>query len=190
MPARKLDRDRVWTREEVLALPDDGNRYELVDGMLLVSPSPKNRHQRVVRALFRLVDPYVERHAIGETLFAPADLDLRSSQFVQPDLFVLPLDAGRSRGGVAAAGIPMLVAEVLSPSSVEHDRVAKRQLYQKAGVATYWIVDLDARAFEVWTPRARKPVIETQRVSWHPEAAAAPLVIGLEMFFAEDFGTE
>ena len=81
---------RRWTREEVLALPDDGNRYELIDGELLVSPSPRRVHQLALTALFRRLDPFLTRHRLGTILMAPADLDFGRGYVVQPDLFVIP----------------------------------------------------------------------------------------------------
>ena len=81
---------RRWTREEVLALPDDGKRYELVEGELLVSPSPSWGHQIALAALFRRLDPFLIRNRLGTALLAPADLDLGRGYVVQPDLFVIP----------------------------------------------------------------------------------------------------
>src|ERR1051326_8464311 len=86
---------RHWTREEVLALPDDGNRYELVNGELLGTPGPRAIHQRAVLALYRRIHPYVEGHQLGEVMLSPADLDLKRGQSLQPDLFVAPLVEGR-----------------------------------------------------------------------------------------------
>src|SRR5436309_4474204 len=83
------DAKTPWTREMVLALPDDGNRYELIDGELLVSPSPRALHQRAVLCLYDRLGPFVRRHRIGVVGLAPSDLDLESGQLVQPDLFVV-----------------------------------------------------------------------------------------------------
>ncbi len=150
---------RTWTRDDVLALPDDGNRYELVDGELLVSPSPRGLHQRAVASLFRSVDPYVRAHRLGAVCFAPADLDLRSGQLVQPDLFVGGLIDGRQPIEWTDFRIPILIAEVLSPSTARYDRVIKRRRYQRSGIPTYWIIDLDARVVEVWSPGAQRPAV-------------------------------
>src|SRR6185295_6312427 len=141
-----------WTREQVLALPDDGNRYELVDGELLVSPSPRGRHQRGVMELLDLVRPYVKSHRLGYTIASPADLDLRSGQLVQPDLFVGAMVGNREPVEWEDYGIPILVAEILSPSTARYDRLTKRRRFQRSGVPVYWIVDLDARLVEVWHP--------------------------------------
>src|SRR3970040_1505123 len=106
-----------WTREQVLALPDDGNRYELVDGELLVSPGPGLRHQRGVRALFRAIDTHVECHRLGEVLSAPSDLDLRDGQLVQPDIFVVGYGPETRPEDWSEVGVPILVGAVLSPST-------------------------------------------------------------------------
>src|ERR1051325_9290448 len=74
-----------WTREMVLALPDDGNRYELFDGELLVTPAPSWLHQRMVRAFYDRLAPYVRDHNLGEVLLSPADVPLDSEQVAQPD---------------------------------------------------------------------------------------------------------
>ena len=172
-----------WTRAAVLALPDDGRRYELVDGELLVSPSPRRVHQIALAELFRRLDPYVRAHRLGTVLWSPADLDLHSGQLVQPDLFVGGLHDSRMPLEWEEFGIPILAVEVLSPSTARYDRITKRQLYQRVGVATYWILDLDARLVEVWTPGAERPTIVDRELTWQPEGALEPLVVELEEFF-------
>ena len=84
------DMARKWTREMVLALPDDGNRYELFDGELLVTPAPAGIHQLAGTRLYDRVAPYVEAHSLGVMLWSPADLHLGGDQLSQPDLFVVP----------------------------------------------------------------------------------------------------
>lgn len=174
---------RRWTRAEVLALPDDGKRYELVDGELLVSPAARLRHQLVVQELFRLIDPFVIRHHLGTTFCLPADLTLQAGQVVQPDVFVLAEVPDPRTTEWDDVGIPVLAVEVLSPSTARHDRLVKRGAYQRAGVATYWIVDLDAQLVEVWTPEAASPVIITDELVWQPSEAVAPLRIALTEIF-------
>lgn len=180
MPA--LDLTRRWTREEVLALPDDGNRYELVDGELLVSPGPRPLHELAVEELrFRLAQ-YVRVHDLGTLFASRADLDLASGQLVQPDIFVT---ARRGIREWEEVGIPLLVVEVLSPRTARFDRVTKRGRYQRSGVPTYWIVDLDARLVERWTPESDRPEVLVDGISWQPIPGAPPLEIDLPAFFAE-----
>jgi len=174
---------RTWTREEVLALPDDGNRYELVDGELLMSPSPRGIHQRVVTELLLLVAPYVRAHRLGGTSHAPADLDLQSGQLLQPDLFVGALVNGREPLDWNEYAIPLLVVEVLSPSTARYDRLIKRQRYQRSGVPTYWIVDPDARLVDVWHPEDDRALTVSEVLAWEPSPEVPALEIDLPWFF-------
>jgi Uma2 family endonuclease len=183
------DAVRVWTREDVLALPDDGNRYELIDGALLVSPAPSWLHQYAVARLYDRLHPYVTSQRVGTTVFSPADLDLKSDQFVQPDLFVTPLRPdGRQQMEWSEAGIPILVAEVTSPFTARYDRITKRQRFQRSGVAEYWIVDTDARVIERWTPSDTRPEILDERISWSPVGATSPLTFDIPLYFRDVWG--
>ena len=179
---------RRWTREEVLALPDDGNRYELVDGELLVSPAPRLPHQRAVTALYRRLYPYVEAQGIGEILLSPADLDLRSGQLLQPDLFVFRTFPASRASSWSDVGIPVLVVEVGSPFTARYDRKIKRPTYQRAGVSEYWIVDLDARIVERWRPADQRPEVLTEVLTWQPVAEADPWKLDLGRYFGEVWG--
>jgi len=182
------DLAKRWTREEVLALPDDGNRYELIDGELLVTPSPTGRHQRAVWLLYQLVAPYVREHRLGQTGLSPADLDLGSGQVAQPDLFVSPLIAGREPIEWPEFGVPILIAEVQSPSTARYDRLTKRRRYQESGVQTYWIVDVDARLVETWHPDSSHPEIVDQSLEWQPDPSLPGLVIDLPAYFRSVWG--
>jgi Uma2 family endonuclease len=170
----------------VLALPDDGNRYELFDGELLVTPAPALRHQLAVTVLYDHVAPYVTAHGLGRTLTSPADLHLGGEQSSQPDLFVLPrIPDDRAR---ESAPNPVLIVEVLSPSTAQRDRFMKRRTFQRAGIPEYWIVDLDARAVERWRPGDDRPEILDDRLTWAPEGAGEPLRITLPELFTQVLG--
>jgi Uma2 family endonuclease len=179
---------RLWTREEVLALPDDGKRYELLDGKLLVSPSPTGIHQRAVLKLYNRLYRYVDSHGLGAISIAPADLDFRSGQLLQPDLVVSANWEGREPLHWTEFGVPRLVVEVLSPSTALNDRNRKRLRYQESGVGEYWIVDTDARLIERWKPSDLRPEILTERLEWQPEAKIPALEIELPAYFAEVWG--
>ena len=172
-----------YTADMVRALPDDGNRYEVVHGELLVTPSPRELHQRVHLRLVLELGKYLERYpAAGALYSSPADISWTPDTLVQPDLFVAALDEART-GDWSRFRTLLLAVEVLSPSSVRQDRFTKRRLYQEVGVATYWVVDADARAVEVWTPQAFFPRVETAALSWHPAGASEKLTITLESLF-------
>ncbi len=88
-----------WTVERVFALPADGNRYEAVDGELLVTPAPSLPHQVAVQALYERLKPYVSAHGLGRVLVSPADVEFDERTLLQPDLFVAPVVNGRLPGG-------------------------------------------------------------------------------------------
>jgi Uma2 family endonuclease len=172
-----------WTADMVRALPDDGNRYEVVHGELLVTPSPRLPHQAVVTRLAVALSNYLERQPVGVVLVSPADISWgRRDVLVQPDVFVVTREEARTGEWDRLRRLP-LVIEVLSPSTARADRFVKRRRYQEAGVPLYWIVDAEHRQIEVWTPEAEFPHIERETLAWHPTGAAAPFRLELEDLF-------
>jgi Uma2 family endonuclease len=179
---------RIWTAADVQALPDDpSNRYECVDGELLVSPSPRTLHQSALTELALLLGPLVRSAGVGAIVCAPSDWVLDPRTLVQPDLYVVPLVDGRRPRTDEERGHPLLFVEILSPSTARFDRVVKRDRYQRAGIE-YWIVDLDSRLIERWLPGDERPSIHAERVEWQPAGFDASFVIELEPFFAEVLG--
>ena len=178
--------DRYYTREEVLVFPDDGNRYELVHGELLVSPAPRLSHQDAVLALALLLAPYVTKHGVGKLHISPSDLSWggRSDVTVQPDVFVVAPQDHPAREWIDVRQLS-LVIEVLSPATARHDRFTKRRLYPEMQVPLYWLMDRDARRAEVWTPEARFPVFEERVLTWQPAGAPEAFTIELAALFAE-----
>jgi Uma2 family endonuclease len=176
-----------WTVPMVLALPEDGNRHEVVDGELLVTPAPSLPHQEAIRVLFERLAPFVRTHRIGSVLLSPADIELDERTLVQPDLFVAPLVEGRRPRAWTEIRSLILAVEVLSPATARADRQVKRRRYQRHGVAEYWIVDLDARLVERWRPADERPEILAERLEWRPSASASPLDIDLPGLFREIF---
>lgn len=174
-----------WDRAQVHALPDDGQRYELVDGALLVSPAPAWRHQDAVAVFYRRLHEWLAPRRLGVARFAPADLAFDGPHLLQPDVFVAPLVDGRRPRSWAEVRIPLLVIEVLSPSTARHDRLVKRSFYQRHGVPEYWIVDLDAPLVERWRPGDTRPEILTDRLEWQPDPGQEPMVIDLAAVFDE-----
>lgn len=173
-----------WTADMVRALPDDGNRYEVVYGELLVTPAPRPWHEvLVVRLIARLAD-YLGRERVGVVLGSRADISWDEASLVQPDVFVVDVVQARTLTWARFQNL-LLVAEVLSPSSVKSDRFLKRRRYQEAGVPLYWIVDGDERQVEVWTPDARFPAFERDRLRWLPDGARSPFVLELADLFRE-----
>ena len=179
MPAQET----WWTLEMVRALPDDGKRYEVLDGVLLVSPAPSFRHQRAVRDLCRILEDYTRAHGIGETMMSPADIELSPTRLVQPDVFVVPAEL-RVASWRDVTRLH-LAAEVISPSTARADRMEKRTAYQDKEVPEYWVVDLDTRVFERWLPSDVRPELLSDRIEWRPVAEAPALSINLVRYFAD-----
>lgn len=171
-----------WTRAAVLALPEDGKRYELIDGELIVTPTPRVRHQEGVMELFRLLDPWIRAHGVGRCFGLPGDLEIEPGQVNAPDMFVVPPGPRHARW--EDFPVPLLVIEVGSPSTARYDRGLKRRFYQRAGVPEYWIVDLDARVVERWRPGDERPEVLEQELSWEPAPGVPPLVVDLAAFFS------
>lgn len=174
---------RLYTVDDVRNMPDDGNRYETIDGELFVTPAPGWRHQAALRELTYLLTGHVKQFGLGVLLFAPFDIVLGPLTLVEPDiLFVRGARRDRFTERELTAA-PDLAVEVLSPSTARTDRGRKRALYQSAGVAEYWIVDLEHRQVEVWRPGALEASVHRDRLTWQPEPAAQPLVIELAEIF-------
>ncbi|HEY7028727.1 MAG TPA: Uma2 family endonuclease [Gemmatimonadales bacterium] len=173
----------AWTAAKVRALPTDGQRYEVVNGRLLVTPAPGLLHQRAVLALALLLTEFVTRHRLGEVMISPADIQFSDRDLVQPDIFVVPMVEGRRPREWSEIRTLSLAIEVLSRSTARADRWTKRALYQGAGVTEYWILDLDARVVERWRPSDERPEILSGRIEWKTPQADDPLVIDLEAFF-------
>lgn len=141
-----------WTYEDYLALPDDGRRYEIIEGVLYVTNAPNSDHQFTVTELAAELRNYVKAHKLGRVLVAPFEVHLaQRTRPVQPDIIFVR--AGRWPSGRVAyfSGAPDLIVEVVSPSSARTDRVIKFTAYELAGVPEYWIANPHARTVEVYT---------------------------------------
>ena len=140
-----LPRDHEWTVADLADTPDDGLRYELVDGVLLVSAAPSQLHQIVLAELFVLLRAACPPEA--RVMFAPTDYQPTQRRSLQPDLLVVR----RSDLGKSAINAPLLLAvEVLSPSTRSVDLLLKRGVYAESGVAAYWVVDPLVPSIQAW----------------------------------------
>lgn len=136
---------RPLTRADLDTMPDDGHRYELIDGVLVVSPAPRIRHQDVVAGMYRLLFAACPTDLL--VLFAPVDVVLSEDTVMQPDLLVARRSDFTERDLPTA---PVLAVEVLSPSTRAFDLLLKKDRLQRAGCAHYWVVDPDAPAIVAW----------------------------------------
>jgi Uma2 family endonuclease len=172
-PATKL------TYHDYLLLPEDGKRYEILEGDLYMTPAPTPRHQLIVTRLNHVLMTYLDTHAIGTLLTAPTDVLLSDTDIVQPDLLFV------REGGAAAItdkniqGPPDLVVEILSPATAARDRELKRKRYEHFRVGEYWLIDPDANTLEIL-------VLSGDRYTRHalvtrPVQATSPLFPGFTL---------
>jgi Uma2 family endonuclease len=153
---RKLD------YSDIAAAPSDGKRYELVDGELLVNPAPSPMHQRISKRLLRQLEDYFQERAIGEVFYAPLDVILTPHDVFEPDLLVVADPRHISKRGIEKP--PLLVVEILSPSTRNVDRGIKSRRYAELGVPHYWIVDPEEKRVECFrlAAGAYAPVVDAK----------------------------
>jgi Uma2 family endonuclease len=170
-----------YTVDQVKAFAPDGQRYELLDGLLLVTPAPRNLHQVISGRLFAQLFNAVEPAGWGRVV-SPGELEIGDHTLLDPDILVYP------------ARFPLdtnwkdirqwwLAVEVYSPSSKRYDRDFKRQAYQAIGVEEVWLVDPDSRSVDVWHRAATAPRVESEHITWRPPATETSIEIDLGAVF-------
>jgi Uma2 family endonuclease len=177
---------RRWTEAEFYKARDAapfGERWELVDGEVLVTPSPHWSHQRIVTRLAVLLYEYVRANRLGEVFTSPLDVKLEPGLVLQPDVLAVPAGELRTKSDIVRR--LLFALETLSPSSARHDRVTKRPRYQRNRVPEYWIVDPLSETVERWRPDDARPEILSEQLVWHPDGASEPFVLDLVQFFAD-----
>jgi Uma2 family endonuclease len=171
-----------WTLEEVHSLPDDGNRYELIHGVLYVTPAPRDSHETIAARLTRILDPYVARHGLGYVFRPKAVIQVNEDVQVEPDLMVRQ-EHPDPDGDWKTAPLPILVIETLSSSTRRRDWGVKRDLYiDELHIPEYWIVDRWSRSISVIRANGHRADF-ADRFEWHPQGASEPLVVELREVF-------
>lgn len=173
-----------WTYSEYARLPDDGNRYEVIDGEVCMTPAPGPRHQRVAAELFFVLREYVRQQGLGEMLW-DVDLLFVSGQYLRPDMLFVPREAAAGVTDRGMEATPGLVVEVLSPHSSHIDRVLKPRRYRDFGVVEYWVVDPVGRAIEVHRSSAEQAEIFRDVLVWMPAHASEPLRVDVIAIFPD-----
>lgn len=142
----QLKLERPYTAADLAEIDDDRNRYEIIGGELIVSPSPTESHQWASGNLFALVRQHVMDNRIGLAYAAPFDVYLSEHDVVEPDIVVVLKEHRDRVHQHGIVGPPDLLVEIVSPSSFRVDRVRKAATYATFGVPEYWIADPDARS--------------------------------------------
>ncbi len=142
----------AWTYDDYLRLPEDGQRYEIIEGVLYVTNAPSAAHQFVVLEIVRQMANFVVEQQLGQVLPAPFEVHLsETTRPVQPDILFVKADRWPGGDIQFFEGAPDLIVEVLSPSSVRRDRHIKFAAYEQAGVTEYWIANPTLCTVEVYT---------------------------------------
>ncbi len=175
----------AWTLAELDRLPDDGNKYELVDGALFVTPAPSPADEQLVSVLLTILVPYVQTQQLGR-VHTPRAVVRTDESEVEPDLMVRPATLTLPSTW-AEMPTPLLVVEVLSRTTRRRDEQQKRAFYQRIGVPEYWMVDRWSRSIRVVRGD------ETERVEdsvpeWHPVGASEALQMDVAAYFDEALG--
>ena len=179
LPAVKL------TYEDYCAAPAE-NRYELLDGELIMVAAPNIKHESVRSLLGHHLSNFIIDHGLGKLFYAPCDVMLSESDVVQPDLlFVSRRREHLLRDGQKVQGAPDLVIEILSPSTADRDRGKKLALYGRHGVTEYWLVDPVAETVSVHRQQAGE-LVPTETFG-RDQTLRSPLLAGLELHLYDVF---
>jgi Uma2 family endonuclease len=173
---------RPWTRADLDRLPDDGNRYEVLDGELLVTPPPSVEHQEIVDWLAEKMFPFVSAHGLGKLRFPRSVVVVDGSQ-LEPDLMVRPDAPGRAWEDKP---LPILVVEVLSRATRRRDLQVKRDFYMKKEIPEYWAIDRTARTVTRFMPGTSE--VARSILAWSPPGIPATLEIDVAAMFSETIG--
>jgi Uma2 family endonuclease len=183
MPLAHVD----WTVDMLDALPDDGQRYELIDGELYVTPAPSDVHQLVGGAFYRRLHEYLRPSNIARALHSPADVrkDDRRRNRVQPDVFAVRLVEGKRPVYPYDLHDIVLAIEIESPSNPTLDYQVKRKLYLTHGVPEYWVVNTEARVVSRWRAWGAAGEVFSDTIVWRPPELQTALSIDLPDLFRD-----
>ena len=168
-----------YTCQDYLNLPDDAERCELIAGEYCPMPSPTGPHQIAAGAAFAALLAFATERRLGMAFVSPFDVVLPPDDVLQPDVIFLSNERMPRYTGANIRGAPDLVVEVLSPSTADRDRAAKRDRYAQAGVQEYWLADPDAKTIEVLT--AQDNAFRTAAIYAPGDALASPLLPGFAL---------
>jgi Uma2 family endonuclease len=177
---------RAATIEEFWALPESVLLTEYINGEILMAPAPVPLHQFVLGNIFTALGSFARNNSLGMIFLSPVDVVLPSGDVVQPDIvFLTSRDAKRALAAKRVHATPPLLVEVISPGSIAHDTLRKRNLYERNGVREYWIIDPDARTVAQLVLR-KKHYVMTELADG--DAIRSAVLAGFEMNVGELLG--
>ena len=170
------------TYDDLVRIPEDGMRHEIIDGVHYVTPSPVRRHQQLLGRLHVAVAKYLEAHSgSGEVYLSPLDTVFSQSDVVEPDLLFIAGDQLDILTDPNIQGAPALVVEILSPGTKKRDLGVKRELYDRGGVREYWAVDPDANLVTVYRRAADASFPKVQSLPSDAQSLSTPLLPGFSL---------
>ncbi len=175
-----------WTYADYAKIPDDDHRYEIIDGVLYMPPSPGSAHQGSNGRFFYYLFPHVELKGLGRVFTAPFDVELAPNKVVQPDVIVVLNSNLSILTPSRIIGSPDLVVEIASPGTATYDRNTKLTAYASASIPEYWIADPAARTIEVLTldQGAYRIIGVFQGQALLPSQVVTGLTVHVDQFFA------
>ena len=173
--------DARLTYDDLVRMPDDGLRHEIVDGVHFVTPSPGYRHQILVSRLVVAIGNYLAQHPIGEVVAAPLDVVFTERDVVEPDVLFIANDQRAIVTEPNLQGAPALVVEVLSPGTRKRDLGLKKDLFDRGGVREYWILDPDANVVTVYHRSADGGFTVRERLGDSNLSLTTPLLPGFSL---------
>ncbi len=171
--------DTRLTYEDYCLLPADGKRYEIIDGELFVTPSPRSLHQIVVSNLHLELGQFVKTHRLGRVFVAPLDVVFSRFDVVEPDLLYISEARAAVLTEKNVQGAPDLAVEVLSETTAEIDRTTKFKLYARYGVQEYWIIDPSGPSADIY--RREKEGLELASKLRASDLLTSPLFPGFSL---------
>ncbi|MDZ7292559.1 MAG: Uma2 family endonuclease [candidate division KSB1 bacterium] len=174
-----------FTYEDYRQLPDDGKRYEIIDGELYMSTAPTPNHQKSVRNFLFALTLYLKKHPIGEVIPAPLEVLFSQTNLAQPDIIYISNERLNIIKPEQVKGTPDLVIEVLSPATEKRDRTVKLKMYAKFGVQEYWMAKEKTSTLEVLRLQEGE-LVPVARLG-KSDMLTSPLFPGLEIPLSEIF---
>lgn len=153
MPDAAQNRRTILTYDDYLCLPDDRNRYEILEGELAVTPAPNLNHQDISRNLEFILFSHIKKKSLGKIYDAPVDVILSDNNIVQPDIVFISNESTHMLTKRGVEGAPDLVIEISSPTTQKYDKIIKFQIYARFSVKYYWIIEPEKKVIEEYMLR-------------------------------------